>query len=208
VDLAAFAQRVVALAGPTRPAIAGINGHSSSGKTRLSRGLADVLPRRSVLHTDDLAWHQGVFNWDELLINDVMPVLRSRRPLHYRPPAWIARGREGAIAIDGDRDFVIIEGVGASQASLRPQLDVIIWVATPQSVRESRDAVRLAAGEISAASYAGWMAEETAYMTAEQPWRQADLIVDGSGTLDHDHETEVIFLAGDQFGRLRHVPPA
>jgi hypothetical protein len=127
VDLAAFAQRVVALAGPTRPAIAGINGHSSSGKTRLSRGLADVLPRCSVLHTDDLAWHHGVFNWDELLINDVMPVLRSRRPLHYRPPAWIARGREGAIAIDGDRDFVIIEGVGASQASLRSQLDVIIW---------------------------------------------------------------------------------
>jgi hypothetical protein len=196
------------LAGPTRPAIAAINGHSSSGKTRLSRRLADVLPRCSVLHTDDLAWYHGVFNWDELLINDVMPVLRSRRPLHYRPPAWIARGREGAIAIDGDRDFVIIEGVGASQASLRPQLDVIIWVATPQSVRESRDAVRLAAGEISAASYAGWMAEETAYMTAEQPWRQADLIVDGSCTLDHDHETEVIFLAGDQFGRLRHVPPA
>ena len=72
-----------------------------------------------MLHTDDLAWYHGVFSWDELLINDVMPVLRSRRPLHYRPPAWIARGREGAIAIDGDRDFVIIEGVGASQASVR-----------------------------------------------------------------------------------------
>lgn len=145
-----------------------------------------------MLHTDDLAWHHGVFSWDELLINEVMPVVRSRRPLHYRPPAWIARGREGVIAIDGDRDFVIIEGVGASQVSLRPQLDVVIWVETPQSVRESRDAVRIAAGEISAVSYAGWMAEENAYMAAEKPWRHADLIVDGSGTLDHDHETEVI----------------
>jgi hypothetical protein len=93
---------------------------------------------------------------------------------------------------------VIIEGVGASQASARSQLDVIIWVETPQSVRESRDAVRIAAGEISAASYAGWMAEENAYMAAEQPWRHADLIVDGSGTLNHDHETKVIF----------RVPPA
>ena len=198
VDLAEFAQRVVALAGPTRPAIAAINGHSSSGKTRLSRRLADVMSRCSVLHTDDLAWYHGVFSWDELLINDVMPVLQSRRPLHYRPPAWIARGREGAIAIDGERDFVIIEGVGASQASVRSQLEVIIWVETPQSVRESRDAVRIAAGEISAASYAGWMAEENAYLAADQPWRHADLIVDGSGTLDHDHETEVIF----------RVPPA
>jgi uridine kinase len=196
--MAEFAQRVAALAGPTRPAIAAINGHSSSGKTRLSQRVAGVLPRCSVLNTDDLAWYHGVFSWDELLINDVMPVLRSRRPLHYRPPAWIARDRKEAIALDGDLDFVIIEGVGASQASLRPQLDVIIWVETPQPVRESRDAVRIAAGEISAASYAGWMAEENAYMTAEQPWRQADLIVDGSGTLDDDHETEVIF----------RVPPA
>ena len=113
--MAEFAQRVAALAGPTRPAIAAINGHSSSGKTRLSRRLADVLYRCSVLNTDDLAWHHGVFSWDELLINEVMPVVRSRRLLHYRPPAWIARGREGVIAIDGDRDFVIIEGVGASQ---------------------------------------------------------------------------------------------
>jgi uridine kinase len=189
---------VVALAGPTRPAIAAINGHSSSGKTHLSLRLADVLSGCSVLHTDDLAWHHGVFSWDELLINEVMPVLRSRRPLHYRPPAWIARHREGAIAIDGDRDLVIIEGVGASRGSVRSQLDVIIWVETPQSVRESRDAVRIAAGEVSAASYVGWMAEENAYMAAEQPWRHADLIVDGSGMLDHDHETEVIF----------RVPPA
>jgi uridine kinase len=190
-----FAQRVAALAGPTRPAIAAINGQSSSGKTSLSRHLADVLSRCSVLHTDDLAWYQGVFTWDELLINDVMPVVRSRRPLHYRPPAWIARGREGAITIDGARDFVIIEGVGASQVSLRSQLDVIIWVETPKSVRESRDAVRIAAGEISATSYAGWMAEENAYMAAEQPWRHADLIVDGSGRLDHDHETKVILAS-------------
>jgi uridine kinase len=176
-----------------RPAMVAINGHSSSGKTRLSRRLADVLPRCSVLHTDDLAWHHGVFSWDELLINDVMPVLRSRRALHYRPPAWIARDREGAIAIDGDRDFVIVEGVGASQASVRHLLEVIIWVETPRPVRESRDAVRVAAGEISPASYAAWMAEENAYLTAEQPWRHADLIVHGSGTFDHDHESQVVF---------------
>jgi hypothetical protein len=97
-----------------------INGHSSSGKTSLSRRLAEALPQCSVLHTDDIAWHHGVFSWDELLINDVLPVLRDRRALHYRPPAWVARGRDGAITLDDDRDFVIIEGVGASQASLRP----------------------------------------------------------------------------------------
>jgi hypothetical protein len=146
-----------------------------------------------VLHTDDLAWHHGVFSWDELLITDVLPVLRERRALNYRPPAWVARGRDGAITLDSDRDFVIIEGVGASQQSVRSRLDVIIWVETPQSDREARDASRIAAGETSAASYARWMAEENAYVAAERPWEYADLIVDGSNSLDDDQETKIIF---------------
>jgi uridine kinase len=150
-----------------------------------------------VLHTDDLAWHHGVFSWDELLINDVLPVLRDRQALHYRPPAWVGRSRDGAITLDGDRDFVIIEGVGASQVSVRPELDVIIWVETPQSARESRDASRIAAGETSAASYARWMAEENAYMAAERPWEHADLIVDGRGGLDNDQEKTIIFRLPD-----------
>jgi uridine kinase len=184
VDLADFSQQVVDLAGPARPAIVAINGHSSSGKSSLARRLADTLPDCSVLHADDLAWHHGVFSWDDLLINDVLPALGTRRALQYRPPAWVSRGREGAITIDNDRNFVIIEGVGSSQESVRPELDVIIWVETPQSVRESRDAARVAAGEISATSYANWMAEENAYMTAERPWEHADLIVDGNASLD------------------------
>jgi uridine kinase len=134
-----------------------------------------------------------VFSWDALLITDLMPVLRERRALNYRPPAWVARGRDGAITLDGDRDFVIIEGVGASQQSVRSQLDVIIWVETPQSDREARDASRIAAGETSAASYARWMAEENAYVAAERPWEYADLIVDGSNSLDDDQETKIIF---------------
>jgi uridine kinase len=184
VELREFADQVAASAGPALPTIVAINGHSSSGKSSLSRRLADTLPNCSILHTDDLAWYHGVFSWDELLINDVLPALRTRRALQYRPPAWVSRSREGAITIDNDRDFVIIEGVGASQESVRRELDVIIWVETPQSVRESRDAERVAAVEISATSYVNWMVEENAYMAAERPWEHADLIVDGNASLD------------------------
>jgi uridine kinase len=192
------------LAGPARPAIVAINGHSASGKTSLSWRLADALPQCSVLHTDDLAWHHGVFSWDELLTNDVLPVLRDRQALHYRPPAWIGRSRDGAITLDGDRDFVIIEGVGASQSSVRPELDVIIWVETPQSARKSRDASRIAAGETSAASYVRWMVEENTYMAAEGPWEFADLIVDGRGGLDADQEKKIIFRVPNHPARGQH----
>jgi uridine kinase len=192
------------LAGPARPAIVAINGHSASGKTSLSWRLADALPQCSVLHTDDLAWHHGVFSWDELLTNDVLPVLRDRQALHYRPPAWIGRSRDGAITLDGDRDFVIIEGVGASQSSVRPEFDVIIWVETPQSARESRDASRIAAGETSAASYVRWMVEENTYMAAERPWEFADLIVDGRGGLDADQGKKIIFRVPNHPARGQH----
>jgi hypothetical protein len=64
-----------------------INGHGSSGKTSLSRQLSAVLPDCSVLHTDDLAWHHGVFAWDELLIKNVLPALRDGHPLQYRRAA-------------------------------------------------------------------------------------------------------------------------
>jgi hypothetical protein len=39
------------------------------------------------------------------------------------------------------------------------------------------------------------MAEENAHMAAERPWEHADLIVDGSGNFDHDHETEIVLKA-------------
>ena len=51
-----------------KPAIIAVNGHSSSGKTTLARRLAAALDSCDVLHTDDIAWHQGVFAWDALLI--------------------------------------------------------------------------------------------------------------------------------------------
>jgi hypothetical protein len=37
------------------------------------------------------------------------------------------------------------------------------------------------------------MAEENAYMAAERPWEHADLIVDGSSSIEHDPETGILF---------------
>jgi energy-coupling factor transporter ATP-binding protein EcfA2 len=192
VALGELAATITDLAGLRRPAVVAVSGHSSSGKTTLAGRLAPLLPHGQVLHTDDLAWHQGVFGWDELLIREVLPVVRSGRPLRYRPPAWIERGRPGQVELDGDLGFLVVEGVGASQRSVRDQLDVVIWVETEEPTRIARDVVRVAAGEISPASYLSWMGEENAHLITERPWESADLIVYGGEALAHDPEHEVM----------------
>jgi hypothetical protein len=190
-----LADRIEHLAGVVRPAVIGLNGHSSSGKTTLGRQLASTLAGSAVLHTDDLAWHHGVFSWDLLLIDHVLPVVRSGRALSYQPPAWLVRGREGAIELPRDLQYLILEGVGATQLSVRPELAVAIWVETDEPTRLARDAERVAAGEISAASYAGWMAEENAYVTDHRPWEDADLVINGGDT-HRDRDSQVVIAEG------------
>ena len=169
-----------------------MNGHSSSGKTTLAGRLETVIPGSGLLHTDDLAWHQGVFGWGGLLVADVLPVVRRGEPLHYRPPAWVQRNRTGAIELAGDLPLLLIEGVGASHPSVRSELDLVIWVETDEPTRLARDAPRVDSGEISPASYVNWMAEEDAYVLTEQPWQHADLVVYGGDSIDHDRATEVV----------------
>jgi uridine kinase len=196
LPLADLVHRIEELAGAARPAVIGLNGHSSSGKTTLGRQLAAALPGGAVLHTDDLAWHQGVFSWDSLLINDVLPVVRAGAALSFRPPAWVVRRREGAIELPSDLHYLILEGVGSTQASVRAELAVAIWVETDEPTRLARDAERVAAGEISTASYEGWMAEENAYVTAHRPWEDADLVINGGDALHGDRHREVVIAEG------------
>ena len=77
------------------PVVIAVTGHGSSGKTTLSARLGASLASVGVLHTDDLAWYQGVFFWDSLLLADVLPVVRAGRALSYRPPQWKVRNRPG-----------------------------------------------------------------------------------------------------------------
>ena len=157
-----LAAQIVARTGEPRPMIIAVDGHSSSGKTTLSRRLGDAVADAAVLHTDDLAWHHGVFSWDELLRDGVLPVVRAGKPLDYRPPQWQARGRTDSITLPGELAVLFVEGVGASQSSLRAEYDLVIWVESEEPTRFARDRVRLAAGEMSEDDFTSWMADGAA----------------------------------------------
>ena len=192
VPLDALAEMIADRQGSGSPLVVAVDGHSSSGKSTLGQRLAAVLPEAGLLHTDDLAWHHGVFAWDGLLRDSVLPVVRAGAELDYRPPQWRARRRTGSITLPGRLDYLVVEGVGASQPSLRDCYDLVIWVETEEPTRSARDLVRLAAGEMSAEVFERWMAEENAYTTLERPWEHADLLVYGGESIAYDSATEVV----------------
>ncbi len=189
-DLAAAVRRA---AGEARPAVVAVNGHSSSGKSTLAPRLAAALPDAAVLHTDDIAWNHGVFAWDALLREDVLPTVRAGDPLDYRPPGWVRLGREGSVGLPAGLQLLVVEGVGASQPSVADLLDVVVWVETDEPTRLARDVVRVVEqGETTPEEYTSWMAQENAYVTATRPWEAATFVVHGGDLLAHGADEVVV----------------
>ena len=169
-----------------------LDGHSSSGKTTLSGRLARELAHSAVLHSDDIAWHHSLFDWRELLVEGILNPLQAGAPVSYRPPAWVERGRPGAITVPEGTQLLILEGVGVTRADLHDLFDVAVWVETDEPERLRRDDGRVAAGEISREDYDGWMAVENPFLAADRPWLRADVMVAGHSPLPHDPATEVV----------------
>ena len=166
----------------SRPVLLAVNGPSSSGKSSFSERLAAALPRAAVVHTDDLAWHHGVLSWDGLLVDGVLTSVRTGRAVAFRPPQWEARGRPGAVEVPAGISHLLVEGVGVGRSGLHEAFDVHLWVETAPELRRTRDAVRLAAGEMGPEDHAAWMREEDAHFGADRPWERADVVVAGDRT--------------------------
>ena len=175
--VAAVAAMLAARAGspPGRPGVLAVDGRSSSGKTTLSRRIAEAVPNTAVVHTEDVAWWHAAFDWAGLLAAGVLEPVRAGRAVAYRPPAWDARHRPGAVSVPAGVTLLVVEGVGSSRRDLAHLLDASVWVQSDLAELERRDAVRVQAGEIAPADYASWMAEEFPFLAVDRPWERADL---------------------------------
>ena len=182
-----------------RPAVVAVDGRSAGGKSTLTHRLREASTvmglTATVVHTDDVAWHESFFGWASLMTDGVLAPLHAGHDVRFQPPAWRARGRDGAIEVPASVDLVLVEGVGASRRELSSFLDASIWVQSDLAEAERRGLARDAALGVNGDEdetrefWDLWMSEELPFLAEDRPWERAALVVAG---------TPVIPLAEDE----------
>lgn len=180
--VATLAEDVAARVGPGR-ALLLVDGSGGSGKSTFARRLAAHLPGAALVATDDVSWHLHPTRWGAEMLEGVVRPWLAGDDVDYRPPGWVAQGREGSVRASGD-GVLVVEGVGAARHELAELAAYVVWVSTDPALARERCLVRDIGvdgdtREEVAAFHAWWMSVEVPFHLAEKPWDRADLIVDG-----------------------------
>lgn len=178
-----------------RPLVAAVDGRSAGGKSSFAGRLAGHVRGAVVVHTDDVAWWESFFGWDHLLVAGVLEPARRSEEVVFRPPAWDARDRPGAIEVPAGAPLVVVEGVGASRRSLAAYLDAAMWVQSDLTEARRRGIERDGGDEAAADFWAEWNRVEIPFLAADRPWERADAVVCGTPEvtgLAHDPAAEVV----------------
>ncbi|MFF6974566.1 MULTISPECIES: uridine kinase family protein [Streptomyces] len=164
--------------GPVR--LIAVDGHAGSGKTTFTARLADALASRvpggevPVLHLDDLASHETLFGWTGRLLDQVVDPLARGVTAHYEPYDWNTRRFSAPRALP-TAPVVLIEGVGAGRAAVRPYLTRLLWLErTPDESwprGRQRDGIGLSA------FWDTWTVAETRHFLADPSRPYADTLV-------------------------------
>ncbi|MEU5938620.1 hypothetical protein ABZ807_05430 [Micromonospora sp. NPDC047548] len=189
---AALARRVrarPARLGRTR--LVAVDGPSGAGKSVFAARLADAfaaLPggeRPPVVHTDDLldGWDDQFTFWSRLEERVLVP-LRAGRAGAYHRYSWVRRGFLPRAVPVPVGPVLLVEGVSAARAVIRPELSLAVFVTAPAPLRRSRALDR--DGPQILPELRRWHAGERAHFAADRTAEHADLVVDGAPALPHD----------------------
>lgn len=151
-----------------------VDGHAGSGKTTFAAALASALDGAPVLHLDDLATHDELFDWTGRLREQVLEPLRrgeTARPAKYD---WVARRFGPALEVP-PAPVVLLEGVGVGRRELRPRLAHLLWLEVSRDTARERGERRDGPGL--AGFWTGWMRAQDAHFAADPSRPFADLLV-------------------------------
>ncbi len=165
--------------------VVGIDGCGGSGKSTLARhlGAATVIefddfyrPSSTRLPPGD-ADIGGNFEWRRLRDQVLLP-LRRGEEARYQRYDWGSDSMAEWHTV-APRGIVVVEGNYSTREELRDLYDFRIWVDAPRELRLARGIER---GGINTRErwFEEWMPEEERYVAAHEPWRFADLVIDGT----------------------------
>jgi uridine kinase len=175
-----------------------IDGPSGAGKTVFAERLAAALEAVTgasppVVHTDDLldGWADQITFWPRLE-ESVLGPLRARRSGHYRGYDWHA-GRFGDEWTSvPPASVVLLEGVTAARAEIRPEVSLSVFLSAPPALRLARTLAR--DGELLRPYLEIWQRGEERHFAADATAHQVDLLIDGAPEVPHDTEREYVRL--------------
>ncbi|MFJ7021178.1 uridine kinase [Streptomyces sp. NPDC101117] len=171
-ELASRLRRLPPSCGPVR--LIAVDGHAGSGKSTFAAELARSLGDAPVLHLDDIASHDELFDWTARLTAQVIEPFTRGGTARYTPYDWRARHFRPPVALPPE-PVVVLEGVGAGRRALRPYLARLLWMELPSGEAWARGRAR--DGEEQREFWDGWVGAERAHF-AEDPSRPfADLLV-------------------------------
>jgi len=173
-----------------------VDGPAGSGKSTLARRLRTAVralaqpPLVQVVHMDDLyeGW-TGAEKGVATLREDVLVPLAAGRDGSYRRYDWHAEryAERHVVRAEG---LLIVEGVSSAARGVEPWPSLRIWVETDEATRLRRGLER--DGEALRPLWEEWMRWEQEHFAADETRDRADLVVDGSPTVAHDPETQLV----------------
>ncbi|MEV5679592.1 MULTISPECIES: uridine kinase family protein [unclassified Streptomyces] len=158
--------------GPVR--LIAIDGHAGSGKSTFAARLAAALGDAPVLHLDDLATHDQLFDWTDRLREQVLLPLSRGECARYAPYDWTAR-RFGPPRTLEPAPVVLVEGVGSGRRTVRPRLAALCWMEWDRGLSWERGRRRDGPGL--SEFWDGWTAAEERHFAADPSRPFADVLV-------------------------------
>lgn len=190
-DLAAHVRGLPARLGAVR--LVAVDGPSAAGKTRFAARLAAQLGGAPIVHTDDLldGWDDQFTFWERLQDRVLVP-LRRGQPASYQRYLWHRKRFGGVPRVVAPGPVIVLEGVTAARAEIRPELTLAAYVTAPAAVRLARSLER--DGEALRPYLDRWRAGEDRHFAADRTAAAAGLLVDGAPRIAHDPESHYVRL--------------
>lgn len=166
-----------------RPIVIGIEGFGGSGKTTVSKQLAQDLGKSYVIHIDDFivkemlsepAWDTGVFD-HRRLEKQVLVAAASGKEIIYQKLLYDSNCLGDFVKVP-PVNYLIIEGISCYIPSLRQYYDIKIWVDTPIRAAKERGIAREGTHG-SAADWESWATIDVLYQKKYHPEIMADFSI-------------------------------